>query len=223
MFRKIINSSSLQRLYRISRSNARLPCRALSSQAHAHLTPQLPTPFRACRSPPRHCSYLSDGENSGFHPENLSPRMDKAVLLESDQHRGDEVWGIDVLVALLRQENAQDICVIRVPPELKYTQYFIVASGASTRHLRAMASYALKVYKFLKSSADAHVRIEGKDAEDWVCIDFGEMVVHLMLPAARDTYELEKLWTLRHHDNQLSRIPPETLPIDFIYGVDAHK
>lgn len=55
------------------------------------------------------------------------------------------MFNIDALVALLRQENAQDICVIRVPSELKYTEYFVVVSGTSTRHLRAMAFYAVKV------------------------------------------------------------------------------
>ena len=49
------------------------------------------------------------------------------------------------------------------------------------------------------------------------------MVVHFMLPQTRETYELEKLWTLRHYDDQLSSIPPETLPTDFIYGADAPK
>lgn len=43
------------------------------------------------------------------------------------------------------------------------------------------------------------------------------MVVHFMLPETRESYELEKLWTLRGYDEQLMKIPPETLPKDFIY------
>lgn len=56
-----------------------------------------------------------------------------------------EVFTIDVLVSLLRQENAVDLCVIKVPDHLQYAEYFIVVSGVSPRHLRAMALYAIKV------------------------------------------------------------------------------
>lgn len=56
-----------------------------------------------------------------------------------------EGFSLDVLVSLLRQENAVDICVIKVPEQIKYTQYFLVVSGISPRHLRAMALYAVKV------------------------------------------------------------------------------
>ncbi|XP_067864957.1 mitochondrial assembly of ribosomal large subunit protein 1 [Heterodontus francisci] len=128
------------------------------------------------------------------------------------------VFNIDVLVALLRQENAKDICVIKLPVEIKYTDYFIIVSGTSARHLQAMAQYAVKVHKHLKNEQNAHVHIEGKETDDWKCIDFGNIVVHFMLPESRAVYELEKLWTLCSHDDQLVKIPPEILPTDFIYG-----
>lgn len=54
-------------------------------------------------------------------------------------------FSLDVLVSLLRQENAVDICVIKVPEQIKYADYFIVVSGVSARHLRAMALYTIKV------------------------------------------------------------------------------
>ncbi|XP_048009915.1 mitochondrial assembly of ribosomal large subunit protein 1 isoform X2 [Megalobrama amblycephala] len=132
--------------------------------------------------------------------------------------------GFDValLVSLLRQENASDICVIRVPPELKYTDHMIIVSGSSPRHLNAMAEFVLKAFKFLRKDEERHVRLEGRDCDDWKCIDFGPMVLHFMLPDTRDTYELEKLWTLRSYDEQLNRIPRETLPSDFIYDM-KHK
>ncbi|XP_072365341.1 mitochondrial assembly of ribosomal large subunit protein 1-like isoform X1 [Scyliorhinus torazame] len=131
------------------------------------------------------------------------------------------VFNIDVLVALLRQENAKEICVIKLPMEIKYSDYFIIVGGTSARHLQAMAQYAVKVHKHLKGGQTAHVHIEGKDTDDWKCIDFGNIVVHFMLPETRKVYELEKLWTLRSYDDQVAKIPPEILPTDFVYGPTA--
>lgn len=142
---------------------------------------------------------------------------------EPRSQRSSEAFNLDVLVSLLQQENAVDICVIKVPEQIKYAEYFVVVSGLSTRHLRAMALYAIKVYKFLKKDQDSHAKIEGKDTDDWLCIDFGSMVVHFMLPETREVYELEKLWTLRSYDEQLKNMPAETLPEDFIYDNEATK
>jgi len=51
------------------------------------------------------------------------------------------VFDVEEVVELLQNENAQDICVIRVPQELKYVSYFVIVTGRSTRHIRAMAAY----------------------------------------------------------------------------------
>jgi len=51
------------------------------------------------------------------------------------------VFDVEEVVDLLRDENAQDICVIRVPPELKYVDYLVIVTGRSTRHIQAMAAY----------------------------------------------------------------------------------
>ncbi|NXD83781.1 MASU1 protein, partial [Halcyon senegalensis] len=127
-------------------------------------------------------------------------------------------FNIDFVVALLRQENAKDICVIQLPPEMKYCNYFIIVSGSSTRHLHAMAHYMLKMYKYHKEGGDPHVQIEGKETDDWLCIDFGSIVIHFMLPETREAYELEKLWTLGSYDDQLAQMTSQTLPEDFIFG-----
>uniref|UniRef100_A0A673LRP2 Si:zfos-1192g2.3 n=1 Tax=Sinocyclocheilus rhinocerous TaxID=307959 RepID=A0A673LRP2_9TELE len=105
-------------------------------------------------------------------------------------------FDVALLVSVLKQENASDVCVIRVPPELKYTDHMIIVSGSSPRHLMCVCV--------------ANRRL--------VC-PAGPMVLHLMLPDTRQMYELEKLWTLRSYDEQLKRIPPETLPSDFIYDI----
>ncbi|XP_058383206.1 mitochondrial assembly of ribosomal large subunit protein 1 [Diceros bicornis minor] len=171
---------------------------------------------QACLAPDR-----ARGLHGGPGVEELAERAAGEGRPESGtaDHTGPK-FDIDMLVSLLRQENARDICVIKVPPEMKYTDYFVIGSGTSTRHLHAMAYYIVKMYKYLKCKSEPHVKIEGKDTDDWLCVDFGNMVIHLMLPEARETYELEKLWTLRSYDDQLAQIAPETLPEDFILGIE---
>ncbi|XP_068999056.1 mitochondrial assembly of ribosomal large subunit protein 1 [Embiotoca jacksoni] len=164
-----------------------------------------------------------NSESSGVFEEESHETGDGSSHGSSCGGRSSETFTLDVLVSLLRQENAVDLCVIKVPEQIKYTEYFIVVNGVSPRHLRAMALYAIKVYKFLKKDGDSNVKIEGKDAEDWMCIDFGNMVVHFMLPETREKYELEKLWTLRTYDEQLKSIPAEMLPEDFMFDVEVTK
>ncbi|GAB1290804.1 Mitochondrial assembly of ribosomal large subunit protein 1 [Apodemus speciosus] len=105
----------------------------------------------------------------------LSPRSEPVATLacssEPQNHIGAK-FDIDMLVSLLRQENARDICVIKVPPEMRYTDYFVIGSGTSTRHLHAMVHYIVKMYKHLKCRSDPNVKIEGKDTDDWLCVDF---------------------------------------------------
>ncbi|KAJ7322407.1 hypothetical protein JRQ81_018694 [Phrynocephalus forsythii] len=125
------------------------------------------------------------------------------------------------IVAILRQENASDICVIQLPPEVNYSNHFIIVSGSSGRHLHAMAQYLLKMYKHTVKGCRTHVVIEGKDTDDWLCIDFGHTVVHFMLPETREVYELEKLWTLRSYDDQLGQMVSESLPDDFMVGLTS--
>ncbi|TRY84788.1 hypothetical protein DNTS_008970 [Danionella cerebrum] len=141
-------------------------------------------------------------------------------LLEEDRtllpQLTDSVPHLDVslLVSALRQENAVDLCVIQVPPELNYTNHMIIASGWSSRHISAMAGLLLKL---------PYTRLEGSNCDDWKCVDFGCVVVHLMLPETREKYELEKLWTLRSFDEQLMRIPKEILPEDFVMNLDLNE
>ncbi|XP_070822771.1 mitochondrial assembly of ribosomal large subunit protein 1 [Chaetodon trifascialis] len=212
-------------------------CRSicLAPKARCH-SPCLPRRFTAnlysCQR--WHHVYTSDSDTKRFYSEMCSESRDSKSSTGSFQEESHEVardssrrhpetFTLDVLVSLLRQENAVDICVIKVPEHIKYTEYFIVVSGVSVRHLRAMALYAIKVHKYLKKEGESNAKIEGKDAEDWMCIDFGNIVVHFMLPETREVYELEKLWTLRTYDEQLRSIPAETLPEDFIYDADVTK
>uniref|UniRef100_A0AAQ5WVU8 Uncharacterized protein n=1 Tax=Amphiprion ocellaris TaxID=80972 RepID=A0AAQ5WVU8_AMPOC len=89
-----------------------------------------------------------------------------------------ESFPLHVLVSPKRQENAADLCLIKVP------------QGVSLRYLCTVALHANKVKKLLKKDGDLNVRIEGKGAEDKMSIDFDAMVVHLMLHKTRKIYTL---------------------------------
>lgn len=69
--------------------------------------------------------------------------------------------------------------------------YMVIASGTSSRHVKSLAS---NVSMEAKKQGMRPIGVEGEDSGEWVLVDFGDLVVHVMLPAARDFYDLERLW-----------------------------
>ena len=77
--------------------------------------------------------------------------------------------------------------------------YLIVASGTSSRHVKSLAD------NVLTKAREQGVRplgIEGERAGEWVLVDFGDVVVHVMQPAARSFYDLERLWSVQAEQPQ---------------------
>jgi ribosome-associated protein len=69
--------------------------------------------------------------------------------------------------------------------------YLVIASGTSSRHVKSLAT---NVSVEAKKQGMNPLGIEGGDVGEWVLVDFGDVVVHVMLPATRDFYDLERLW-----------------------------
>jgi ribosome-associated protein len=69
--------------------------------------------------------------------------------------------------------------------------YLVITSGSSNRHVKSLASH---VSVEAKKRDFRPLGMEGDDAGEWVLVDFGDVVVHVMLPATRDFYDLERLW-----------------------------
>ena len=69
--------------------------------------------------------------------------------------------------------------------------YLVIASGTSNRHVKSLAN---NVCMEAKKQGMRPIGVEGEDAGEWVLVDFGDVVVHVMLPATRDFYDLERLW-----------------------------
>jgi len=90
--------------------------------------------------------------------------------------------------------KALDPVVINVSELTDVTDKLIIASGTSNTHVRAIAE---NVCNKIKELGLKPLGVEGKESGDWVLVDFGDLVVHVMLPATREFYSLEKLWNFR--------------------------
>ena len=71
--------------------------------------------------------------------------------------------------------------------------YLVIASGTSNRHVKSLADNVLMC---AKENGHRPMGVEGQDGAEWVLVDFGGVVVHVMLPATRDFYDLERLWSV---------------------------
>jgi ribosome-associated protein len=70
--------------------------------------------------------------------------------------------------------------------------YLVIASGTSNRHVKALAD---NVRDAAKQQDQRPLGVEGLNGCEWVLVDYGDVVVHVMLPATRDFYDLERLWS----------------------------
>ena len=71
------------------------------------------------------------------------------------------------------------------------TDFMVIASGTSNRHIAAMCEHVLED---LKETNISGIKIEGQGGDDWILVDAGDVVIHLMSADAREFYDLESLW-----------------------------
>lgn len=95
------------------------------------------------------------------------------------------------VVAALEDIKASDIVVLNVKKLTSMTDYMIIASGESSRQVKALAR---NVVEKLKERGAEVVGVEGEDSGEWVLVDLGHIIVHVMHPAVREYYNLEELW-----------------------------
>ena len=87
--------------------------------------------------------------------------------------------------------KAEDIVLLDVSGIASFTDYMIFASGNSTRHVSAIAAAVIDA---AKSADKPALGVEGEEIGEWILVDLGDAIVHVMLPDVRQYYELEKLW-----------------------------
>ncbi|MBA2656470.1 MAG: ribosome silencing factor [Tatlockia sp.] len=91
----------------------------------------------------------------------------------------------------LEDIQAIDVVVINVRGHTSVTDYMIICSGRSSRHVKAIAETVAKEMKAIGLNA---LSLTGLEGGDWVLLDFGDFVLHILQPESRGFYNLEGLW-----------------------------
>ena len=104
---------------------------------------------------------------------------------------GDELSRL--VLEVLHELKAHEVVTLDVRHLTPLTDAMIIASGRSARHVRAVAE---AVVERCKHAGEPPLGREGEAAGEWVLLDLGDVVVHVMQPQVRQFYELEKLWDI---------------------------
>lgn len=104
---------------------------------------------------------------------------------------------VDALLAAVRSAveeiKAKDVVEIDVRGKTSVADHLVIASGTSTRHVKSIAD---EVVRFAKKLGAMPLGVEGEREAEWVLVDLGDVIVHVMLPRVREFYALERLWTV---------------------------
>ncbi len=99
----------------------------------------------------------------------------------------------ELVVEALDDVKARDIIKLDVRDMTTVTDYMVIASGTSNRHVQALVE---NVAEKAKKAGHRPMGIEGEEGGEWVLLDLQDALVHVMLPKVREFYNLEKLWSL---------------------------
>lgn len=110
-----------------------------------------------------------------------------------------------LVIAALEDIKAHDIQAIDVRKVTSIFDWIIVASADSGRQTKALARH---VRDALKEAGSAIIGIEGEESGEWVLVDAGDIVTHVMQPAVRQYYTLEELWSEGKFDKVVNSTEP---------------
>jgi ribosome-associated protein len=94
--------------------------------------------------------------------------------------------------AILLDRKANDVVLLSLKGVSDMTDYFLIASGTSDTHVRALGNAVLEDMK--KETAQTAHHVEGLQAGRWVLLDYVDFVVHVFHPTLRNFYQIERLW-----------------------------
>ena len=98
---------------------------------------------------------------------------------------------LDVVLTSLNNGKATDVNIFDVKKITSVSDYILIASGNSSRQVNALADRLIQTVKENKFET---LGVEGKAEGEWVLVDLGDIIVHIMHPNSREYYQLEKLW-----------------------------
>ncbi len=98
----------------------------------------------------------------------------------------------DLVVDALDDLKGNDILALNVEGLTTITDYMIVVSGTSNRHVKALVDNTIEA---VKAGGAEIFGVEGRESNEWVLLDLGDVIVHVMQSEARGFYELERLWS----------------------------
>lgn len=99
----------------------------------------------------------------------------------------------EAVLGALEELKGREPVVLDVRPLTTITDLMVVVSGTSTRHVKALAERAVER---AREAGFRPLSVEGEREAEWILVDLGDLVLHVMLPETRAFYELEKLWGL---------------------------
>ncbi len=100
---------------------------------------------------------------------------------------------LTTITTALDDKKGQQIEVINVKGKCSFADDLVVVTGSSSRHVKSLAT---DVSMTAKKNGLIPLGIEGMDAGEWVLVDLGDIIVHVMQPKIREFYQLEKLWSV---------------------------
>ena len=98
---------------------------------------------------------------------------------------------LDIVLTSLNDGKAVDVDLYDVKKLTSMSDYILIASGRSRRQVSALAD---KLIQNVKENKFETLGVEGKNEGEWVLVDLGDIIVHIMHPSSREYYQLEKLW-----------------------------
>ena len=104
------------------------------------------------------------------------------------------------VIDALEELKAKDVREIDVRGKTSIADLLVIASGTSARHVKSIAD---EVARFAKKAGVMPLGVEGEVEGEWVLVDLGDVIVHVMLPRIREFYGLERLWTVGDHGHEV--------------------